>query len=230
MSTNFVTIQKDARIAGMLYLLLIPLGVMGILYIPDMLLGGLPPAGMFAVLQVNGDALRLSIFCALLIQMVQMPLAYYLYKVLRPASEFYARLIIICVAFAVPIALVNELFSFAALLLTTEPELFSQFTHGQQVQMLALLLKLHEGGIMIAHIFWGLWLLPLGYAIIKAAYLPSFIGYLLLLAGVGYLADTGIWILLPEMEPMVADYTFIGEVILPLWLLIRGVKPLKAGL
>jgi hypothetical protein len=37
--------------------------------------------------------------------------------------------------------------------------------------------------------FFGLWLLPLGYLVVKSGYFPKVIGVLLAIAGAGYLVD-----------------------------------------
>jgi hypothetical protein len=78
-------------------------------------------------------------------------------------------------------------------------------------------LDLYQHGFSIAHIFWGLWLFPLGYLVFKSGFLPKVIGVLLVIAGVGYLIDFTFFFLFP-------DITFVGEVVLLLWLLIKGIN------
>ena len=76
---------------------------------------------------------------------------------------------------------------------------------------------------MIAHIFWGLWLLPMGYLIFKSGYIPRILGVLLIIGGFGYLIDFVTFLLFPDFEVTIAEFTFIGELLLPLWLLFKGV-------
>ena len=85
-------------------------------------------------------------------------------------------------------------------------------------------LAAHEGGLFIAGIFWGLWLLPMGYLVFKSGFLPRWIGVLLIIGGFGYLIDSAIFFLLPDVDVTIAQFTFVGEVLLPLWLLIKGVN------
>ena len=85
----------------------------------------------------------------------------------------------------------------------------------------------YKTGFVTAQLFFGTWLFPLGYLIYKSGFLPRFLGLLILLDGVGVL----IWFLQTFMLP---DYpaiiypglvvSFIAEVGLGLWLLLKGVK------
>lgn len=83
---------------------------------------------------------------------------------------------------------------------------------------------MYEHGFVLAHIFFGLWLFPMGYLVIKSGFIPKVIGYFLLIAGVGYVVDFTLFFLFPDITATVSGYTFIGEVMLLLWLLVMGVK------
>jgi hypothetical protein len=87
-----------------------------------------------------------------------------------------------------------------------------------------LFLDLHEYGILIATIFWGLWLLPLGYLVFKSGYIPRILGVLLIIGGFGYLIDFVVFFIFPNFEVSIGQFTFLGEILLPLWLLIKGVN------
>jgi hypothetical protein len=84
-------------------------------------------------------------------------------------------------------------------------------------------LRLHEYGLKVAQIFWGLWLLPLGWLVFRSGFLPRWLGILLLIAGAGYLIDLFIGVVFPSVGVTATTVTFVGELLLPLWLLIRGV-------
>ena len=83
---------------------------------------------------------------------------------------------------------------------------------------------MYANGFSIAHIFWGLWLFPLGYLVFKSGFLPRVIGILLIVAGLGYLVDFTLFFLFPGITVTVSEFTFVGEVVLILWLLIKGVN------
>ena len=85
-------------------------------------------------------------------------------------------------------------------------------------------LNLHEAGYMIAQIFFGLWLLPLGYLVYKSGFMPKIVGILLIVACFGYLFDVFTFFLVPNFELVISEYTFVGELLMLLWLLIKGVN------
>ena len=54
-------------------------------------------------------------------------------------------------------------------------------------------MKLHSYGYQFATISYGVWLLPLGYLIIKSNFIPKIIGYTLILGSIGYIIVFGSW-------------------------------------
>ena len=73
-------------------------------------------------------------------------------------------------------------------------------------------------------VIFSMHLIFMGYLVIKSNYTPGIIGWLLILAGAGYMIDNFAGILVPEYNLELAMYTFIGEVVLIFWLLIKGVR------
>ena len=86
---------------------------------------------------------------------------------------------------------------------------------------------------MIAQIFLGAWLFPLGYLVFKSGFLPRVLGILLIIDGFAILIWFFQFFLFPGYE--VISYlglaeSFIAEAALCLWLLIKGVKDQKPAL
>ncbi len=79
-------------------------------------------------------------------------------------------------------------------------------------------------GALIAVIFWGLWLFPLGYLVFKSGYIPRILGVLLIIAGFGYLNDFFKFFLFPNFDATIFQFMAFGEMLFPLWLLIKGVN------
>ncbi|MEZ6024029.1 MAG: DUF4386 domain-containing protein [Hyphomonadaceae bacterium] len=93
------------------------------------------------------------------------------------------------------------------------------------------LIESYFAGFELSLIFFGVHLVLLGYLIIRSRLLPLLIGVALILAGLGYIADTVAGMLLqnanaykPMVEPFMIGASLIGEFGLLLWLLIRGVS------
>jgi hypothetical protein len=73
-------------------------------------------------------------------------------------------------------------------------------------------------------VFFGIHLFLLGILTLKAAYMPKWLGILLLIAGCGYAIDGFGKSLIPGYNLSLVLYTFIGEVLLMVWLFIKGRK------
>ena len=170
---------------------------------------------------------RLSIVIALIVQLVNVLLVLVLCKLLKPVNKNHAVLMVIFFLVSVPITMLNELNQFAALLLSSGADYLTVFTADQLQALVPLFLGLHEHGINIAGIFWGLWLFPMGYLVFKSGYIPRILGVLLIIAGFGYLIDSFTFYLLPNLYATISQFiqfTLFGELLLPLWLLIKGVN------
>ena len=73
-------------------------------------------------------------------------------------------------------------------------------------------------------ILFGFHLLVLGYLAFRSGYVPKWLGGFLVLAGLGYIVDGFGRMLSPAYNLSIAQFTFIGEVLLIFWLLWRGIK------
>ena len=95
-----------------------------------------------------------------------------LFKLLKPVNRNVALHMVVLLLVGVPIALINELNQFAALLLLSGADYLTAVEAGQLHAQVMFHLDLHEYGINIAQIFWGLWLLPFGYLVLRSGFLP----------------------------------------------------------
>ena len=93
---------------------------------------------------------------------------------------------------------------------------------------MTLFLRLHNWGLVINQIFWGLWLFPIGALVMRSGFLPRWLGVPLFFAGAGYVIHS-LGNLLPF--PALRGITQYGQVLgvgeLPLfsfYLLIWGVR------
>lgn len=79
-------------------------------------------------------------------------------------------------------------------------------------------------GWNIGFVFFGIHLLLLGYLAAKSGQVPKLLGVLLVVAGLGYLTDSFGLLLVSGYSLEIGMYTFIGELLLMVWLLARGWK------
>src|SRR5215207_949866 len=73
-------------------------------------------------------------------------------------------------------------------------------------------------------ILFGVHLLVLGYLAFSSGYIPKWLGIFLVLASVGYTVDGIGKMLSPDYSLNLAQFTFIGEVLLIFWLLWKGFR------
>ena len=86
----------------------------------------------------------------------------------------------------------------------------------------------HDGGFLIAQVFFGLWLLPLGYLVIRSGYFPKVLGILLLVAGVTYVGKLLLDVVAPDAGDRISMVTSAIEATVEVafitWLLVKGVR------
>lgn len=211
-----------ARVAGLLYLSMVPLGFFGMYGHSILTVSGDTAATVNNII-TSVSLYRLSIMSALIVQIVNIFLVLVLYKLLKPVSKNYAVLMVVFFLVSVPITMLNELNQFAVLQLLNGSNYLNVFEMDELHARVMMFLDLHEHGIHISGLFWGLWLFPMGYLVFKSKFLPKIFGILLIIGCFGYLIDAVTFFFFPNFEPIVL-YTFWGELLFPLWLLIKGVN------
>ena len=210
-----------ARLAGFLYLLVVPLGLIALSVSSGLVVPGDAIRTADNIL-ASESLFRLGIVSDMLASLVMLMVALVLYQLLKPVHRNMALLMVIFVLIAVPIALFNKINEFAALQLLSGGDDLSAFT-ADQLQALALFfLRLHSRGGNIAFIFWGLWLFPLGYLVFKSGFLPRILGILLMITCFGYVINSFASFLGYTVN--VGTFAALSEILFILWLLIKGVN------
>lgn len=73
-------------------------------------------------------------------------------------------------------------------------------------------------------VLFGLHLLLVGVLALQTAAMPKWLGILIVIAGVGYVFDSVAGLLLPEFGTTISQLTFVGEMLLAVWLLVKSVS------
>lgn len=217
--------RKTARIAGLLYLLVIVFGAFAEVGVRSSLIVPGDAAATAAKIMASESLFRIGFMSDLIMMTCYFLLAFTLYVLLKPADNNLSLLFVLFTLASVAIMSLNMLNQFAALLLLSGMGYLTVFS-ADQLQALALFfLDLHKYGYFIAQIFFGLWLLPLGYVGFKSGYFPRALSILVMLACVGHLIQYFQVFLFPGYDaityPGLAIAT-IGEISLCFWLLIKG--------
>ena len=218
-----LSLNKMAKISGALYLAMAPFAVFSLFvnfssFVHD---NALETANN---IQSAIGLYQLGIVSWLLSQVIFILLAFSLYFFLNKVNKVSASLMAVFAFIGIAVAFSNEIFQFAILRLLSGGSYLAAFKEEQLNALIVLFSHLHNHGLQVAHVFWGLWLFPLAHLIYRSGFLPKFIGILIAIAGTGYLVDFLVNVFLPDSGITVTQFTFIGELVFPLWLLIKGVK------
>jgi hypothetical protein len=226
--TDIRQTRKDARVAGVLYLLIAVIAPIGLMYVPGALIVTGNAAATADRLRASEWLLRLGIASELFHQIIGIFLMLALYRVFKAVDEHLTWLMVILgMLLSLPIVFVNVLNEIAALLLAGGAKFLSVFDQSQRDALAYLFIRLHGQGLQVAAIFWGLWLFPFGMLVIRSRFIPRTFGVLLMVAGCAYLASSFTSLLLPQYANPVGQVAGIlegAEVPIIFWLLIWGAK------
>ncbi|KXH79115.1 DUF4386 domain-containing protein [Chryseobacterium kwangjuense] len=226
------TENKTARLAGLLYLIVVLTGLFSLMYVPSKLIVWEDPALTFQQISHSSQLFRLSIAGSMIcyISFTLLPLV--LYRLLKEVNGTYAKLMVILALISVPISFLNLQTKFSVLTIVEGAGYLKAFNSEQLQSHVMFLLNSYNKGILIVQIFWGLWLFPFGYLVYKSGFLPKILGIFLMLGCLGYILN----VLGRTIIPDFSDYAIsayitlpasIGEIGTCLWLLIAGVKNRK---
>jgi hypothetical protein len=156
--------------------------------------------------------------------------AWALYGLLKPVNPDLALLFFALNLSGIAIKCVSLICEFAAMLILSHGNFLSGFNPDQLQALAILFLELYKNGFMIANIFFGLWLLPLGYLVYQSGFLPKILGGLLILDCIAILIWVFQFFFFPGFEMisyLCLTVSLIAEASLCLWLAIKGVNDPK---
>lgn len=159
--------------------------------------------------------------------------AWGLYVLLRPVDKHLALLFLLLNLVGVGIQALSGLNQFAALLLLLRPDYLNVMPADQLQALPMFFLDLREKGFLIAQLFYGAWLFPLGYLVFKSGFLPRILGIVLMVHCCTWLSTVFQSFLFPGFSAITyVSYPlgFMAEVGLTLWLLVMGAKARKPAL
>lgn len=214
--------QVRARVAGALYLVANIFAPFTLLYLPSRFVVRGDATATANNIIASVSLFRLGIVGNLFTFIANIFLALALYQLLKIVSRNLASLMLMLFLIGVPIAMLNELPQLAVLQLLSGADYLKVYSPDQLQAAAYLLLRLHDQGLLIAHIFFGLWLLPMGHLVFKSGFIPRIVGVPLVIAGVGYVVQSFAAFLGYNVNIIL--FTGLGEVVFLLWLLIKGVN------
>ncbi len=221
--------NKAARIAGGFYLVYILAMVLA-----DVLghIGRGTSEQVYQSIVANDGSFRLGLVVALISAFLFLMTAWGLYVLLRPVNKNLALLFLLLNTVGVAIQCASLLPLVSAMLQADPTSHLQAYSAGQLEGLAYLSINVYKTGFVTAQLFFATWLFPLGYLVYQSRFLPRFLGVLLALDGIAVL----IWFLQALLLPDYAAIrypglavSFLAEVGLALWLLVKGVKVVGSG-
>ncbi|MEO8043407.1 MAG: DUF4386 domain-containing protein [Spartobacteria bacterium] len=220
-------LKKQSRIAALLYFVSCLPAPFALLYVPSVLIVRGDAAATAGNVRDSEGLLRLGMAVELFSATVVIFAVLAFYRLFKGVSHKHAVAMLILFLLSIPISYVNVLNDFAALTFARGPAFLSTVFNRAQLDALVLFfLRLHNQGVILAQIFWGLWLFPFGIAVMRSGFIPRFVGIATITAGCGYVISSSVSLFLPPSAQGLADVAMIlgiGELAF-FWMLICGAK------
>ena len=224
--------KKTARIAGLLYLIVVVTGIVTLGYIPNQLIVWEDKTATFNNILKNENLFRLGIFSSVLCYLAFIFLPLVLRELLKTVNKFMANVMVFSVLVSIPISFFNLYNKYIILDIIHKEEYLKIYNESQLQSLVIFHLNQYEYGIFIATFFWGLWLFPFGYLVYKSGFIPKIFGILLMLGCFGYIvnfsgntlfADYQEW----GISKIIGEIPSVAEIGICFWLLLFGIKNSK---
>lgn len=220
-----------ARIGGVLYLIIIVVGLFGEAFVRGRLIVSGDATATAANIRSMESLWRFGIAAELFLLMCAVTSTWIVFVLLRPVSRDLAWLATFFNLVSIAVEAAIQLQLLAALFPLGNAGYLGAFTPEQLYATTYLSVKLHGYGFGVSLIFFGCVCLVWGYLIFKSGYLPKVLGALMQITGVCYLTNSFVLLLAPDFAdqifPAILVPAFVGESSLCLWLIVKGVNEEK---
>ena len=217
--------RRTARVTGVWYLLLGISGLIGFLIIrPQIFVAGDPTATLANLVDQEGLA-RIGLLAEMAVVVAQALAAVWFFKLFRTINHTAAwALAIFGIMNAVAI-MASAVFLATALTLAGD----AGAVFGGDPAIVQLMYELSANSWGIGAIFFGLWLIPMGYVALTSGRMPAWLGRILIVGGFGYVLSAFIGYASSQSPGwLVEGLTYlasVGEFWMIGYLLVVGIRP-----
>jgi hypothetical protein len=215
---------RTARMTGLFYLGMALAGVLGFLVIRPRLFAVDDPSATLAHLVGHGSLARAGVMVEMLMVVTQTLTAIWFYRLFRTVDAFAAGSI---AAFGLVNAVVG--LGSATFLATAVEVAFGPIGDAPATVYLLHLLSGNLWGV--GAMFFGLWLIPMGFCVLRSGWMPRLLGWVLIGGGTGYLLSAFIGAFTGYIAPearvvidLLAMPASVGEFWMVGYLLVYGVR------
>ena len=177
---------STARLTGIWYLLLAISGVLGfMIFHPQIFVTDNPEKTLKNLMEFESTA-RIRLILEVVIIASQALAAVWFYKLFKEINDWAAFSVATWGLMNSAAIMVSAISMGSAIAVAN----FHTPTFQEKVILIQLLSKIISNAWMIGGLFFGLWLIPMGYAVIKSKRMPIWLGRALIVGGVGYILST----------------------------------------
>ncbi len=226
-STTEVTgpgLTGTARTTGLLYLGLAITGAVGFQLVRGQLYVADDPGGTLSNLVENTSMARLGIVLELGIVLTQALAAVWFYRLFRGVDTFAAGLVAVFGMVNAAAILGSAAVLATALDVADDRSLAVSGGSAATVQLMYVFSG-HLWGV--GGLFFGLWLIPMGWLVVRSRWMPRALGQLLMVGGVGYVLSTFVSYVFTSAELVAGLLTVpatIGELWIVGYLIVFGIR------
>jgi hypothetical protein len=227
--------DRLARWAGLLYFLTLPTAGPWY-YMSATLLNG--DTATLASLEAGRDSLELVIILGALGHAAQLAAAVVLHRLLRPFGAVAANLMLVLIAVGGVLSYAAMAQQMDALALLDSTASLSALGAEQLQSYVTLTADAYTNLVSTAALFWGLWLLPLGWLLVRCGFVPRVLGVMVFLGAPFYMQAFFGPVLDPAYQTSLAASIvgylsgipdLIGELGTAVWLTVMGARARKAA-
>ena len=222
-------VRNPGRVAGLWYLLLIIIGPLRLMYIPNKLFDYDNPAITVSNIAAHQLLFGLGIVIDVVGALVLVFLTLAFYRLFVEVNRGLAvQVVIFGGIMPALLYFVGVACDLAALMVARGSASLSAFDPPQRDAIAVLFLRLRDQQNTAAMVLWGIWLIPLAILIYRSRFLPRFLGVWLILNGAAWISlsvTRVLWPLYGGRVYAISQPAILGEIALMLWLLIRGANP-----
>jgi hypothetical protein len=219
-----------ARIAGAFYLITIIMGVFAEVFVRGALVVRDDAAATATNILAHESLYRFGLAADLIMLACYIAVTLLFYDLFKSVGRSLSLLAAFFSLVGIAVLAVNSLTHLAPLILLGNAHYLSTF-ETTQLQALALMsLRMHARGYSISGLFFGIYMLLLGYLIFRSGFLPRILGVLMAIGGLSNLIDSFAILLLPTLAGRLPDIGMLGgiaELALSLLLIVMGVNAAK---
>lgn len=217
---------RTARITGLWYLLLAISGMLGFMVFHPQVYVTDNPEQTLNNLVSNSSAARIRLLLELIIIVSQALAAAWFYKLFKEINQWAASVLGLWGTVNAVVLMISAISMHAAMGIAASAQSIQE-----KISLIQLLSKIIGGSWFIGGLFFGLWLLPMGFIIMSSKRMPFWLGCVLIAGGAGYLLQTVL--MSAGIQSSFLNYLVLPATVGELWiigyLLIFGIRPAQSN-